>query len=327
MGQWLSTFTRPERRVAPEQQRNRELESQLRSKDQEINRLQDQLTSKDQQISQLQDQLRSNDPETSRLSDQLRGARQSSARASSSDWAIDRNEIIIYTKQQLGRGAWGIVYRGNFHGCDVAVKEMYENIMSHETRRVFEREVNMASKCRHPCLLQFIGATTDERPLLVTEIMECSLRERLYPRQYNRYDDFSTEEVPVISLDVARALNYLHHMKPTPMIHHDVSSANVLLWRQCNKWRAKVSDYGTANFVRQSSINYAGAVIYCAPESMTEDRERPISVKVSTYPSRKRYQWRYGVLIAIPRSIPRRHHFSLLKSLVSVKMQKKKNYS
>jgi len=140
----------------------------------------------------------------------------------------------------------------------------------------------MASKCRHPCLLQFIGATTDERPLFVTEIMECSLRERLYPKQYNRDDDFSPGEVPVISLDVARALNYLHQ-KPKPIIHHDISSANVLLWRQNNQWRAKVSDYGTANFVRQNTTNYAGAVIYCAPESITVDKDRPISLKVDVY--------------------------------------------
>ena len=298
MGQRLSTFTRPGCHVAPKQQRNRVLESQLRSRDQEI----------------------------SQLRDQLREARQSSARAPSSDWVINRNEIQIDTEHELGRGTWGIVYRGKFHGCDVAVKEMYENIMSRETRRVFYREISMAAKCRHPCLLQFIGTTTDERPLFVSEIMECSLRERLYPKQYNRDDDFSPAEVPVISLDVARALNYLHQ-KPKPILHHDISSGNVLLWRQDNHWRAKVSDYGTANFVRQNTTNYAGAVIYCAPESMIEDRDRPISVKVSTYPSRKRYQWRYGVLIAIPRSIPRRHHFSLLKSLVSVKMQKKKKYS
>lgn len=34
----------------------------------------------------------------------------------------------------------------------------------------------MASKCHHPCLLQFIGATIDEGGLLlVTELLERSL--------------------------------------------------------------------------------------------------------------------------------------------------------
>ena len=38
---------------------------------------------------------------------------------------------------------------------------MYDEIMSDRNRHMFEREVDMASKCRHPCLLQFIGATAD----------------------------------------------------------------------------------------------------------------------------------------------------------------------
>ena len=109
----------------------------------------------------------------------------------------------------------------------------------------------MASRCRHPCLLQFIGATTDERPLIITEIMECSLRIRLYSQGAS---PLSEQEITIISLDVAQALNYLHQ-KPQSIIHHDISSANVLLWRQGDQWRAKVSDYGTANFVRKSSIN------------------------------------------------------------------------
>ena len=78
---------------------------------------------------------------------------------------------------------------------------------------------------------------------------------------------------------MAKALNYLHH-KRDPIIHHDVSSGNVLLWRQGDQWRAKVSDYGTAHFVRQSSINYAGNAVYCAPESLREDPSTPISCKV-----------------------------------------------
>ena len=191
-------------------------------------------------------------------------------------WVIANDEIQIRRDQPLGEGAWGIVYRGKFQGCDVAVKEIHPIIMSDRNRQLFEREVDIASRCRHPCLLQFIGATTGERPLLVTEIMECSLRARLY----NQTDLLlSDPEITTIALDVAKALNYLHH-KRDPIIHHDISSGNVLLRRQGDQWRAKVSDYGTANFVRESSINYAGNAVYCAPESVLEDPNRPISCKV-----------------------------------------------
>ena len=195
------------------------------------------------------------------------------------DWVINRNEVQIRGDQNLGEGAWGTVYRGKFRGCDVAVKETHSNIMSDRNLQSFLREAEMASRCRHPCLLQFIGATTDERPLVITEIMKCSLRARLYD---TRKTPLSEQEITIISLDVAKALNYLHQ-KPRPIIHHDISSSNVLLWREGDHWRAKVSDYGTANFVRQSSVNYAGAAVYCAPEFLHPDpaRER-ISCKVST---------------------------------------------
>ena len=94
------------------------------------------------------------------------------------DWVIKETEIQM-TTEELGRGAWGAVFKGKFRGCDVAVKEMFEQIYSSYNRHLFEREVDIASKCRHPCLLQFIGATVSERLLSVTEIMDFSLRARL----------------------------------------------------------------------------------------------------------------------------------------------------
>ena len=74
-------------------------------------------------------------------------------------------------------GGWESVIEGKYCGCSVAVKQMYEPILSDYNRKLFEREMNIASKCRHPCLLQFIGATNEgESPLFVTELMESSLR-------------------------------------------------------------------------------------------------------------------------------------------------------
>ena len=46
--------------------------------------------------------------------------------------------------------------------------------------------------------------------------------------------------------DVAKALHFLH-TRPDPVIHHDVSSANVLLKVLFNgEWLAKLGDLGTA---------------------------------------------------------------------------------
>ena len=167
----------------------------------------------------------------------------------------------------LGSGGWGKVVKGKYCGCTVAIKQIYEDLLKSSPyyRELFEREMNIASRCRHPCLLQFIGATNDEEsPLFVTELMETSLRKLVEKRPLSR------SETSVISLDVARALNYLHLKKPRPIIHRDISSANVLLWQQNDQWRGKVSDYGAANFTKTTMTACPGAVIYSAPGAFTE---------------------------------------------------------
>ena len=189
------------------------------------------------------------------------------------DWVISRDEIEM-TDNLLGRGAWASVYEGVYCGCPVAVKQIHDLILSDYNIRLFEREMSIASKCRHPHLLQFVGATNDqESPLFVTELMMTSLRDLLQERQ------LLVQEIYVLCLDIARALNYLHQKKPVPIIHRDVSSANVLLWRQGDQWRGKVSDYGTANFMQQTMTVGPGAMIYSAPESSTPNQ----TVKVVLY--------------------------------------------
>ena len=245
--------------------------SQMQSRE-----MQQRLENSQQQVSTLERRLRGKDQEVNELEFSLSLAQQTISehrRQETCDWVISRNEIQM-TQNCLGRGGWGSVNEGTYCGCTVAVKQIHDLILSRHNRLLFEREMNIASACRHPCLLQFIGATNDEgTPLFVTELMEMNLRALLAQRQ------LSETEITVISLDVARALNYLHQKKPHPIIHRDVSSANVLLWRQGDQWRGKVSDYGTANFMQQTMTVAPGAMIYSSPEALTPNQ----TVKVGYY--------------------------------------------
>jgi serine/threonine protein kinase len=91
------------------------------------------------------------------------------------------------------------------------------------------------------------------------ELMACSLRSVLEKKPLN------PAQILSIGLDVARALNYLHLMRPDPVIHRDISSANVLLNPSLNnQWIAKLSDYGSANFVRNTLTAGPGNPIYAA---------------------------------------------------------------
>ena len=249
--------------------RLREKDGQVRQMNQQLTIVQGQLQEKNEELSSLEEWLRERDQEVIELETSLSTAQQTlqeRSRQQTPDWVISRDQIQL-TEKCLGSGGWGKVVEGKYCGCTVAIKQIYEDLLesSHYYKELFEREMNIASRCRHPCLLQFIGATNDEEsPLFVTELMETSLRELVKKGRLSR------SETSVISLDVARALNYLHLKKPRPIIHRDISSANVLLWRQNDQWRGKVSDYGAANFTKATMTACPGAVIYSAPEAFTE---------------------------------------------------------
>ena len=254
-----------------------EKDGKLKEKTQQLKNAEEQLQGKDEEVSSLERRLEEKEQQVDELEESLSATRQALNRLSrqqSPDWVIPRDEIQL-TEKCLGTGGWGIVVKGRYCGCTVAVKQIYDSLLKSSSyyRESFEREMNIASRCRHPCLLQFIGATNDEgTPLFVTELMETSLRALSEQRS------LSPTEVYVISLDVAQALNYLHLKKPSPIIHRDISSANVLLWREADQWRGKVSDYGTANFKRDIMTACPGSRIYSAPEALTESQTAKVCV-------------------------------------------------
>ena len=254
-----------------------ERDGQLREKTQQLKNAEEQQQEKDEEVSSLERRLEEKEQQVDELEDSLSATSQALnklSRQQSPDWVIPRDQIQL-TEKCLGRGGWGIVVKGKYCGYTVAVKQIYDDLLKSSSyyRELFEREMNIASRCRHPCLLQFIGATNDEgTPLFVTELMETSLRALSEQRS------LSPTEVSVISLDVAQALNYLHLKKPSPIIHRDISSANVLLWREADQWRGKVSDYGTANFKRDIMTACPGSRIYSAPEALTENQTAKVCV-------------------------------------------------
>ena len=261
-------------------QERREMGENLRRSQQEIDRLQAELEQLRQEMEEERNAARTRahdqEREQADMRIELENLRLQEEQVNGApDWILSREEIQI-TSKTLGEGAWATVSEGIFRGSRVAVKRMHRLILSPFNVHLFEREMAIASRCRHPNLLQFIGATKEDRqsPLIVMEILETSLRSVLEERE------LEPEEVITISLDVARALNYLHLNKPSPIIHRDLSSANVLLWRRGNVWRGKVSDYGTANFMKECTTINPGAVVYSAPEAQTTNQSPKVSYRV-----------------------------------------------
>jgi len=70
-----------------------------------------------------------------------------------------------------------------------------------------------------------------------------------------------------MAFDVARGMNYLHSMEP-PLVHRDLKSRNVLI---DERWRAKISDFGTTLTKTHTFIdckNEVGTPAWMAPECL-----------------------------------------------------------
>ena len=203
-------------------------------------------------------------------------------------WRVSAEEVQV-DQEILGGGAWGVVSKGKFRGQNVAVKRVYPSILQPTTVDRIRREIRTMAQVRHPNLVLFIAAVIDDRtgPMIITEILDTSLRSA-YER--NRLGSNKLQ----IFQDVASALNYLH-LHREPIIHRDVSSANVLLEAVANNgWKAKLSDFGSANLVRYATTPGEGAIIYTAPEAFPQPPTSPTPPPPQT-PKIDVYS--YGVLL------------------------------
>ena len=246
------------------QERERQLQREVEGGQQREQDLQRQLQERERQLEEREREFQERERQ---LEEQIQVAE--------SSWVVNRREITM-TEVVLGKGGWGEVKVAGFRGLKVAAKCLYEVIISPYNIGTFSREMNIASKIRHPNLLQFIGATTEGNPIILTELMSTSLRKEL------ETGGLAYPAILSISLDVACALNYLHLFKPHPILHRDVSSANVLLQRTGETWKAKVSDYGTVSLQPLAKTSNPGNPVYSAPEA-GNPREHSPAMDVFSY--------------------------------------------
>ncbi len=180
----------------------------------------------------------------------------------SRSWILQREEVQI-TEERIGGGAYGEVRVAIFRGTRVAAKCLHEIIVSRHNKDVFTREMDISSKIHHPNIVQFLGATRVDNPILLYELMATSLHKRL-----QEDETLTHPQIATICCDIASALCYLHQWRPDAIIHRDISSPNVLMEPLANnRWRAKVSDFGSANLQLHVNTTFPGNAAYAAPEA------------------------------------------------------------
>ncbi|XP_024172198.1 G-type lectin S-receptor-like serine/threonine-protein kinase LECRK2 [Rosa chinensis] len=193
------------------------------------------------------------------------------------------NKATIGFKEELGRGAFGTVFRGVLvsEKC-VAVKRL--NNMVKESELEFKAELSAIGRTNHRNLVQLLGFCNEgQHRILVYEFMSNgSLASFLFgksrPNWYRRKE---------IALGTARGLLYLHEECSNQIIHCDIKPQNILL---DDSFTARISDFGLAKLLKtdqtRTTTGIRGTKGYVAPEWF---KNMPITTKVDVYS--------YGILL------------------------------
>ncbi|GJT37052.1 G-type lectin S-receptor-like serine/threonine-protein kinase LECRK3 [Tanacetum coccineum] len=179
-------------------------------------------------------------------------------------------------KDELGKGAFGIVYKGVIGINTVAVKKLYR--VFQESEKEFQTEVNGVARTHHKNLVQLLGYCKEgDQRLLVYEYMSNGTIASFLFKDIRP----CWEQRRNIALGIAKGLSYLHEECSTQVIHCDIKPQNILL---DDYYNAKISDFGLAKLLMinqsQTSTGIRGTKGYVAPEWF---RNTPITAKVDVY--------------------------------------------
>ncbi|KAG8378361.1 hypothetical protein BUALT_Bualt08G0129400 [Buddleja alternifolia] len=175
------------------------------------------------------------------------------------------NEINL-----LGRGGFGSVFRGTLSdGLNVAIKIF--NLQLEGVSKSFDTESEILSTVRHRNLVRIIGCccNTEFKALILTYMSNGSLEKWLYFESYC----LDVLQRVKIAIDVALALEYLHHGHTFPVVHCDIKPSNILLDEDMT---AHVADFGLSKLFDEGEIviqtNTLATVGYTAPEYGSEGK-------------------------------------------------------
>ena len=195
----------------------------------------------------------------------------------------------VFPVEEIGRGSHGRVLAATWKGTPVAVKYIHSvfndvasNFEYEKLRENFMKGCERSSQIRHPNIVRFLGIFLNEGapiPRLVMERLSSNL-DHLLMKHPVIPEGIKYNIVHGVSLGI----RFLHTRRPSPIIHRDLSSKNVLV---SSAMEGKIGDLGTAQFVdehRQSQMTRApGTVDFMPPEVLTDYPSYSISVDLFSF--------------------------------------------
>ncbi|KAL5774242.1 hypothetical protein ACOSP7_011799 [Xanthoceras sorbifolium] len=168
----------------------------------------------------------------------------------------------------LGTEGFGSIYKGKLlDGKDIAIKVF--NLQLERALKSFDDECEVMSKICRRNLVKIVSCCSnwDFKALELEYMPNGSLKKWLYSHNYF----LDILQRLNIMIDVASALEYLHHGYGTPIVHSDIKPSNIMLDEDMV---AHVGDFGIAKLLDEedsmTQTHTLATVGYMAPEYGSE---------------------------------------------------------
>jgi serine/threonine protein kinase len=183
----------------------------------------------------------------------------------------DRYEII----RLLGEGGMGNVYlvKDFVENRIVALKLIKDKFFSNKAIDRFKNEFKLVSQMKHPNIIRVYDLDVYKETDTYFFTMEYVEGEDLT----TAFPNLSYKEKLEILLQIARGLNYIHNRH---IIHFDIKTDNIFLIKEKSSYKAKIMDFGLANFAEDFAGKVRGTLVYIAPEVLLK---KDIDYRVDLY--------------------------------------------
>ncbi|CAL5029148.1 unnamed protein product [Urochloa decumbens] len=174
------------------------------------------------------------------------------------DSNVDRSFLQI--REKIASGSSGDLFRGTYHGMDVAIKFLRAEHVNDSSKVEFLQEIMILKSVNHDNVVRFYGACTKQRKyVIVTEYMPGGNLYDFLRKQKNTLD---LTMVLRIAIGISKGMDYLHQNN---IVHRDLKTANLLLG---SDHVVKIADFGVSRHPSQEGDMTAetGTYRWMAPE-------------------------------------------------------------
>lgn len=143
------------------------------------------------------------------------------------EYELNPLELQVRKSDGISKGTYQVA---KWNGTKVSVKILdKESYSDPESINAFKNELELLEKVRHPNVVQFVGAVTQNIPMMIVSEYHPKGDLGSYLQKKGR---LSPSKALRFALDIARGMNYLHECKPDPIIHCDLKP-------KCQKYFAR----------------------------------------------------------------------------------------